>query len=404
MSTTLQDLLVLDLTRVLAGPFCTLVLADLGARVVKIETPGLGDDARTYGPFVNGESLYFASLNRNKESVALNLKHDSGRRLFLGLVAKADILVENFRPGTMAKLGLDYSRLREVNTRLIYAACSGFGQTGPYAQKPAFDVIVQAMGGVRTPTLQPRRVPTRVGASIGDVTAGLFTAVGILAALEARHRTGIGQLLDISMMDCQVAILENAIARLVATGEVPRATGNRHPSITPFTSFKAKDSHFVVAAGNDALWRKLCQAVGLPELEKDPMFLNNDLRTRNAEALGSILGEVFLAKDRAEWIAILEQAGVPCGPVNTIADVVADPQVRARKMIVDVEHPVAGLLKLAGSPIKLSAASDQRYRPSPLLGQHTREILADLLGLAESEVAGLHEAGAIGLPPAETVK
>ncbi|MBI4319822.1 MAG: CoA transferase [Chloroflexi bacterium] len=396
MGRALDGLLVVDLTRVLAGPFCTMVLADLGAHVIKVEAPS-GDDARSYGPFVDGESTYFASLNRNKESTVLNLKSDAGRGIFVRLVERADIVVENFRPGTMASLGLDYARLRDVNPRLIYAACSGFGQTGPYRHKPAYDVIAQAMGGIMSLTGQPGGEPTRVGISVGDMAAGLFTAVGILAALEARHRTGVGQMVDVGMLDCQVAILENAIARFYATGEVPGAIGNRHPSITPFTSVRARDAHLVIAAGNDVLWRKLCQAIGCPELATDARFLTNDSRTRHAGALEGILADVFHTKDRAEWLDILEQAGVPCGPINTVADVTSDPQVEARQMIVDIGHSVARQLKVAGSPIKLSEDSDQDYRPPPLLGQDTRSVLQQVLRLEDDEIETLASLGAVGL-------
>lgn len=396
MFSALEGILVLDLTRVLAGPFCTMQLADLGARVIKIETPRHGDDARTYGPFLNGESIYFASLNRNKESLVLDLKREAGRQIFLRLVELADILVENFRPGTMENLGLGYSKLRDLNNRLIYAACSGFGQTGPYRHKPAYDVIVQAMGGVMSLTGQPGGEPTRVGASIGDITAGLYTTIGILAALRACDRTGLGQLVDVGMMDCQVAILENAIARFEATGEVPRGIGNRHPSITPFTSVKARDADLVVAAGNDALWRKLCQAIGRQDLEKDPRFSTNEQRTQNAEVLGRILGEVFASRTRAEWLSVLEGAGVPSGPINTVADIMSDPQVEARQMIVEVDLPAAGPVRLAGSPLKLSGHPSQDSRPSPSLGQHTRPVLRDLLGLSDVEIDRLAEKGVIG--------
>ncbi|MDO8690873.1 MAG: CoA transferase [Dehalococcoidia bacterium] len=397
MGTSLNGLLVLDLTRVLAGPFCTMQLADLGARVIKIEPPPGGDDARAYGPFVNGESLYFASLNRNKESLALDLKSDPGREVFLRLAQQADVVVENFRPGAMARLRLEYERLRDLNPRLVYAACTGFGQTGPYRFRPAYDVIVQAMGGVMSLTGQPGGEPTRVGVSIGDITAGLYTAVGILAALESRHRTGAGQFLDVSMMDCQVAILENAIARLQATGETPRPIGNRHPSITPFTSVSARDAELVIAAGNDALWGKLCAAIGRPDLEHDPRFVTNGLRTDHQEALARLLKEAFSSRDRAEWLTVLEASGVPCGPINSVADVVADPQVQAREMLVDVDCALAGPVKMPGSPIKLSETNARDDRPAPLLGQHSRSVLRDLLKLKDDEIDRLAAAGAIGL-------
>ncbi|GAB4275986.1 MAG: CaiB/BaiF CoA-transferase family protein [Deferrisomatales bacterium] len=392
----LDGLRVLDLTRVLAGPYCTLVLADLGAEVVKVEIPGVGDDARHFGPFVGPESAYFMSLNRNKKSLTLNLKDPRGKELLLRLVERFDVLVENFRPGTMEKLGLGYEALARVNPRLIYAAASGFGQTGPYRCKPAYDVVVQGMGGIMSITGHPGGPPTRVGASIGDITAGLFTAVGILAALRARERTGKGQLVDVAMLDCQVAILENAIARYEVSGQPPGRIGNRHPSITPFTSVEAADGYLIVAIGNDALWRKFCRLVGREELAEQAAYRTNRERTENWESLEPVLAEIFAGRTVAQWLELLEGAGVPCGPINTVDRVVADPQIRARGMVVEVDHPVAGKTKMAGCPIKLSAAPE-RWEPSPapLLGEHSREVLGGLLGLTEAEIDALEEEGVL---------
>jgi CoA:oxalate CoA-transferase len=392
----LAGLKVLDLTRVLAGPYCTMVLADLGAEVVKVEVPGVGDDARHFGPFVGSESAYFMSLNRNKESITLNLKDERGRELFLALLESFDVLVENFRPGTMEKLGLGYERLAQSHPRLVYAAASGFGHTGPYRLKPAYDVVVQGMGGIMSITGHPGGPPTRVGASIGDITAGLFTAIGILAALRAREETGKGQMVDVAMLDCQVAILENALARYEVSGQVPGRIGNRHPSITPFTSVASSDGYLILAIGNDALWEKFCRLVGRGDLWADPEFRTNHDRTENWGRLEPLLAEVFAGRTTAEWLALLEGAGIPCGPINGIDQVVEDPQVLAREMVVQVEHPVAGPLKMAGCPVKLSGAPRQWLRrPSPLLGEHTEQVLRQALGMGAEQVRALREAGVV---------
>lgn len=396
MHGALEGIRVLDLTRVLAGPFATMLLADLGAEVIKIEQPGKGDDARAFPPFIGGESAYFMSLNRNKRSLALNLKNAAGGQILLELVGKSDVLVENFRPGTMEKLGLGYERLKAANPRLIYAAISGFGQTGPYRDRPAYDAVVQAMGGIMSMTGQADGVPTRVGASIGDITAGLFGAVGILAALLERERSGKGQMVDVAMLDSQVAILENAIARFLVGGEVPKPQGNRHPSIVPFETFETADGHLVVAAGNDELWRKFCEVLGLEALAEDGRFLTNELRNRHYAELRPLLAERMRTQPTAAWRAALDRAGVPNGPIQTIEQVVQDPQVLARQMLVEVFHPTVGAVKMAGTPIKLSETPGGVRLPPPLLGQHTDLILRELLGYDEAQIAQLRQQGAIG--------
>jgi CoA:oxalate CoA-transferase len=383
------NLKVLDLTRVLAGPYASMMLADYGADVIKIESPEVGDDSRAFGPFVGKESAYFMSLNRGKRSMTLNLKLPEAQGLFKEMVKKADIVLENYRPGTMEKFGLGYDVLREINPKIIYAACSGFGHSGPYMEKAAYDVIVQGMGGIMSITGHEGGEPTRVGASVGDITAGLFTVIGIVTALYARTTTGVGQKVDVGMLDCQVAILENAIARYLVTGNVPGPIGNRHSSITPFEAFSAQDGYIIIAVGNDRLWAKFCELIGRQELIADERFATNAARTKNQKQLKAVLDGVFPGRKVDEWIELLEGAGIPCGPINTVDRVLKDPQVIAREMIVEIEHPVAGRLKMPGLPIKLSATPGAVEKPAPLLGEHSEEILRDVLGMTAGQVAGL---------------
>jgi CoA:oxalate CoA-transferase len=394
MGGALEGTVVLDLSRVLAGPYCGMILADLGAEVIKIEAVGKGDDSREFPPMAGSESGYFMSLNRNKKSVTLNLKPARGKEVFKALARRADVVLENFRPGTMDKLGLGYSALREINPRLVYAAISGFGQYGPYSHKPAYDLIIQAMGGVMSLTAHPGGLPTRVGSSIGDITAGMYGAIGILAALRARETTGKGQLVDVSMLDCQVALLENAIARYWAAKEPPMPTGNRHPSITPFQAFPTRDYYVVCAAGNDKLWGKFCRAIGREDLAGDPRFKTNRLRTGNIEQLEAILFEVFRQKTTDQWIAVLEAADIPCGPIYTVDRVVSDPHVRAREMVLEIHHPVAGKQLTHGVPVKLSETPGGVRHPAPTLGQHTGEVLRQF-GFSPDEIKSLAREGII---------
>lgn len=389
MNLPLEGIKVLDLTRVLAGPYATMILGDLGADIIKIEMPVKGDDARHFGPYVKDESAYFMSLNRNKRSITLNLKHQKGKELFLKMVKKADIVVENYRPGTMEKLGLGYDVLSEINPSIIYAATSGYGHTGPYSKRAAYDAVVQAMGGIMSITGEKGGKPTRVGSSIGDITAGLFTAIGILAALNNRNQTGKGQKVDVAMLDCQVAILENAIARYVVTGEVPKPGGNRHPSIVPFEPFETSNGEIMVAAGNDALWAAFCKVIGREELIEDERFKTNPLRNENYDELRPLIADPMKEKTTEEWQHLLDQAGIPNGPINTIDKVIEDPQVLAREMIVEIDHPVAGKLKVPGIPIKFSRTPGKIRRTAPLLGEHTDEILKELLDMDSKEIQRL---------------
>jgi CoA:oxalate CoA-transferase len=375
----LSGLTVLDLTRVLAGPFCTMILSDLGARVIKIEQPVTGDDSRAYGPFMNGHSAYFGSLNRGKESIALNLKDASDKAIFDKLLENADVLVENFRPGTMEKLGYGWESLHAKYPRLIYAASSGFGHTGPYAKRAAYDMVVQAMGGIMSVTGYPDQPPVRVGTSVGDIAAGLFTAVGVNSALFHRAITGEAIKVDVGMLDCQVAILENAIARYAATGEVAGPLGARHPTITPFAAFHAKDGWLVIAAGNDGLFLKMAEAIGAPELAKDSRFASNSLRTENWEPLSEAVNTALSNRTIDEALTLLDTAGVPCGPINSIDKVLADPHVRSRNMVVTSEDDEAGTLLMAGNPIKLSGFADPATRrPAPKLDADRGVILGEL--------------------------
>lgn len=368
---------VVDLTRVLAGPFCTLVLADLGARVIKVERPDRGDDARHIGPFVGGRSAYFASVNRGKESIALDLRGEADRAVFERLLARADVLAENFRPGALERLGYGWERLHARFPRLVVAATSGFGQTGPYAERPAYDMVVQAMGGIMSLTGQPGGEPTRVGTSIGDLAAGLFTAVAVSAALAERERTGLGRRVDVGMLDCQVALLENALARYGATGHVPGPLGSRHPSIAPFEAYRARDGHLVIAAGNDALFERLCGVLGRPELAVDARFATPAARVEHVEALKSALEEALAQRDVADWLSRLEGEGIPCGPIQDVADLARDPQLEARNMLLRVADPEAGALRLAGNPMKLSDLPDPQERPpAPALDEGRERILA----------------------------
>jgi CoA:oxalate CoA-transferase len=373
---------VVDLTRVLAGPFCTLLLADLGARVIKVERPGRGDDARGFGPFVNGRSAYFTSLNRGKESVALDLREAEDRRVFDALLARADLLVENFRPGALARLGYGWEDLHGRFPRLICASTSGFGQTGPDADRPAYDLVVQARGGLMSLTGHPGGPPTRVGTSIGDIAAGLFTASGILAALHHRSATGEAIRVDVAMLDCQVAILENAIARYAATGQVPGPQGSRHPSIAPFEAYATADGFVVIAAGNDALFRRLCEALGRPGLADDARFAGNEARVRAADALKREIEDALAARGSAGWLDRLTAAGIPCAPIQDVAQLLDDPQVAARRMLVRVADGGAGELLAAGNPIKLEGFADpERRRPAPDLDEGGARLRAEL-GLA----------------------
>ncbi|NTW31997.1 MAG: CoA transferase [Bacteroidetes bacterium] len=392
----LENVKILDLTRVLAGPFCTMILSDLGAEVVKVEVPETGDDARCFGPFKNGQSLYFLSINREKKSISINLKSEKGKQILKDLIKKFDVIIENFRPGTMEKLGLSYEELKAINPSIIYAAASGFGHSGPNSKKAAYDILAQAMGGIMSITGWPNTPPTRVGMSLGDITASLYTAIGIIAALYQKTITGEGQKIDIAMLDCQVSMLENAITRFQVENKSPEPLGNRHPTITPFQAFKASDKYFVIAVGNDVLWKKFCEAIERPELVCHELFLTNKLRTHNLLELTTILDKIFIGKTADEWLDIIDKAGVPCGPINTVDKIIEDKQILSRNMIVEVEDKLAGKIKIAGNPIKMTNVPEKTTRkPAPDIGEHNVEVLSDYLGLTKQDVEKLKEEGVL---------
>ncbi len=374
----LKNLLVVDLTRVLVGPYCTMMLSDLGARVIKIEAPETGDDSRKFGPFINDYSAYFMSLNRGKESIALNLKKPEDKKIFENIVSKADILVENFKPGTLEKWGLGWKELSKKYPKLIYASASGFGQTGPLKELPAYDMVVQGMGGLMSVTGQPNSEPTRVGTSIGDITAGLFTTIGVNAALYDREKTGKGMYIDVSMLDCQIAILENAIARYLSKNEIPKPMGSRHPSIAPFEAFKTKDSHIIIAAGNDKLFENLCNFLKIPEISKDTKFITNSKRSENMDELKIILENKLKEKKTSEWVKGMEELKIPCGPIFNIKEAVENPQIKERNMIVKSFHKVVGEFRTAGNPIKMSSYNDDSTRGDiPDLDEHRDKIIKE---------------------------
>jgi crotonobetainyl-CoA:carnitine CoA-transferase CaiB-like acyl-CoA transferase len=392
----LAGVTVLDLTRVLSGPYCTMLLADMGARVIKVEQPGRGDDTRAWGPpFVEGESAYFLSLNRNKESVTLDFKHPEGRALLDRLIGRADVLVENFRPGTLARLGLDHASLAPAHPRLVYASISGFGQDGPRAAEAGYDAVIQAEGGLMSITGPADGAPHRLGVAVADFVSGLFAAQGVLAALLARASTGRGQLVDVGMLDAVTALLTYQAGSWFATGEVPRRLGNRHPSIAPYDTFAAADGEFVLAVGNDVQFRAFSDVIGDPALATDPRYDTNAGRVQHYATLQPRLAERLARHPRAYWLARLTAAGVPAGSVRSVAEALGDPQLAARDMVVQVTHPTAGAIRQLGVPVKLSDTPGSVRCAPPLLGQHTEAVLAGDLGLDAARLASLRAAGVI---------
>lgn len=395
MSGPLDGVRVLDLSRVLAGPYCAMMLGDAGADVVKVEPPG-GDDTRAWGPpHAGGEAAYYLSCNRNKRSIAVHLGRPEGQALLLRLARTADVLIENFRLGTMERWGLGYeAALQALNPRLVYCNISGFGRTGPYADLPGYDFVIQAMGGLMSITGEKDGPPQKVGVAVSDLTTGMMAAYGIMAALFARERTGVGQRVDLSLLETQVAWLANVAANFLTTGATPGRYGNAHPNIVPYQALQARDAPLVVAVGNDQQFRRFCDALSWPELSADPRFATNEQRVINRDPLLALLEPVLAARPAAEWVALLREHGVPCGPVNTVAEVFGDPQVLNRQMLVELPHPTAGTLRLPGIPVKFGATPGAIRRHPPLLGEQSREILQEL-GYGPAEIGHLIESGIV---------
>jgi len=386
----LDGIRVLDLTRALAGPYCTMFLGDMGAEIAKVEQPGVGDDSRGWGPpFIGKESAYFLAINRNKKSLAIDMKTSQGVELVRRLACRADVLIENFRPGTMDRFGLGEAVLRESNPRLIYASLSGFGSDGPMKDFPGYDLIIQAWGGFMSITGRPDGEPTKVAVAIIDIVAGLMLGKAILAALFARERTGFGQKVDTSLLEAEVACLIPYGSDFLASGKVPGRNGNAHPNIVPYQSFHTADGYMVVGAASEGNWQRLCQAIEKPELANDPRFTNNAQRVAHRQELIALLVDVFLQRDTASWIRLLSEAGIPCAPVKTIDQVFSDPQVLHRNMLLEVEHPTLGKVRMAGMPLKFSTTPASLRLPPPLLGQHTGEVLESWLGLGHEEINDL---------------
>jgi len=393
---------VLDLTRVLAGPWCTQVLADLGADVIKVERPGTGDDTRGWGPpFLRDasgdetdESAYYLCANRSKRSLTVDLSTADGQAVIRRLATQCDVLVENFKVGDMARHGLDAATLRALNPRLVYCSITGFGQDGPYAQRAGYDFAVQGMGGLMSLTGEAGGEPQKVGVAVADLFTGMYATVAILAALRHRDATGEGQVIDMALLDAQVAMLANLGSHTLVGGEVPPRQGNAHANIVPYQVFAVADGHVIVAVGNDRQFARLCELLDLASLVQDARFATNAARVRHRETLVPLLQAAFQTRGRHAWLAVLEAAGIPCGPVNDLADVLADPQVRARGMIVETPHPLADAVPLVGSPMKLSATPVDPPRAPPMLGQHTVDVLREA-GFGDDEIALLRERGAI---------
>ena len=395
----LAGLRVLDLSRVLAGPWAGQLLADLGADVVKVERPAAGDDTRAWGPpwvkdedgDETGESAYYLSANRNKRSVTIDIESAEGRALVTQMATRADIVIENFKVGGLARYGLDYATLSGLNPRLIYCSITGFGQTGPYAARPGYDFLIQAMGGLMSLTGRPDGAagagPVKVGVALTDVMTGLYATIAIMAALAHRTRTGVGQQVDLALLDVQVATLANQASNYLVGGVAPGRMGNAHPNIVPYQDFPSADGYLIIAVGNDLQFGKLCQTLGQPEWHADQRFASNPQRVKHRAALVPLIASVTVTRSTATWIALMEQAGVPCGPINTLDQVFADPQVQARGMRIDMAHPLAGSVPLVANPIHLSASPVRYERAPPTLGQHTDEVLAHWLELDAAAIA-----------------
>ncbi len=395
MAGALDGYRVLDLSRILSGPYCTMVLADFGADVIKIERPGEGDDTRQWGPpFVADESAYYLSINRNKRSITVDLGHEAGREIVYALARVCDVAIENFRPGTADRIGVGYERLRQENPRLVYCSISGFGQEGPYRDRPGYDALAQAMSGMMAITGEPEGVPTKHGMSIADIGAGMWAALAIVSALLARERIGEGQYLDISLLDAQLSWLTYTAGSFFATDENPARYGSAHPSIVPYQPFATADGFLMLAVGNDRLWQQFCDAAGIPELAVQPGFATSAERVINRETVIGRVAEIMAGRTTAEWMRLLEAAGIPAGPINSVAQALTDPHVNARDMVVTLDHPTAGAVTMTGNPAKFSVTPGEMRSAPPLLGQHTDEVLRSL-GYTERRIAEMREQGVV---------
>lgn len=391
MAMALENIKIVDLSRVLAGPFCTMILGDLGADVIKVEHVESGDETRGWGPpFLSGESAYYLCANRNKQSITLNLKTKKGQEILHKLAASADVIVQNFKTGTLEKMGLGYEQLKQSNPRLIMASITGFGKTGPYKDLAGYDYIIQAMSGLMSITGKEDGEPVKVGVAIADVLTGLYTAIGILSALNHRSQTGEGQEIDISLMDCQVSALINVASNYLCSGVIPKRMGNQHPNISPYQVFTAKDGDLVIAVGNDEQFKRFAAVLGRPDLAIMEKFIRNQNRLQNRDELIAIVEEILLGKSKKEWKELLDAAGIPNGPINTVAEMFEDPQVRAREMVVDMNHPFIDHLQLTGSPLKLSKTPVTMRRHPPLHGEHTESVL-EIIGYNSEEISNFKQ-------------
>ncbi|MBM3789701.1 MAG: CoA transferase [Acidobacteria bacterium] len=392
MTLPLEKIVVLDLSRILAGPYCTMMLGDLGAEIIKVERPGTGDDTRTWGPpFAGGESAYYLSVNRNKRSISLNLVHPEGKRIARELARRSDVLVENFSPGVAEKLGMGWDELRRINTRLIYCSITGYGPDGPYRDRTGYDMVVSAVGGLMGITGEEDGGPVKVGVAITDVTTGIMAQGAILAALYQRDKTGRGQKIDLSLLETQVASLANIASNYLVAGREARRWGTAHESIVPYQAFKTKDDYITVAAANDRFWLRLCKVLKRPDLAETPQYATNAMRVENRKELVPILAGEFIGRTRDQWMEDLVAEGIPCGPINSMGSLFQDPQVLHRRMLEEVDHPTIGKLRLTGMPVKYSEAKPSIRRPPPLLGEHTDEILHEFLGFSAGQVSTLRD-------------
>ncbi len=406
MSRALEGVRVLDFSRVLAGPYCAMILADLGAEVVKVERPGPGDDLRGWGPpfTPDGESTYFLSVNRNKRSVTLDLKSEAGRRVAERLAAKSDVVLENFQPGVMESFGLGYEELKEINPRLVYCSITGYGRAGPLKDRPGYDIVIQSMGGLMSVTGEPQGLPMRVGVAIVDLVTGLYSAIGILGALQSRALHGHGQRVDLSLLESCLSVMPNLTAGYLMAGAKPARLGNGHPNAVPYKTFATKDGHLTLAIGNDGQWRQLCGAAGHPELANDPRYAKNQARVAGREEVDELVSGWLAQKTSAEWMKLLASAAVPCGPVYTIDRILAHPQVAALDLLKTMAHPTGGSLRVVGAPFHFSDDDTEPYLPPPLLGGHTRAVLKEVLGKSEADLDDLANRGAFGVGVAKDRK